>query len=192
MDYSSNRLIRPILARLSLIVGRAVVKYLSSTSGEHQRLRVIALNGETISDIDWVQAYGLESVPLAGAEAIGVFPGGNRDNGVIVIVGDRRYRPQDIVSGEVAVYTDEDELSGGHRVHLKRGQILHLIGKLLTGIFTSSVTITVPTFTINGDLTVSGDVSDSSGTAQTMAAMRAAYNPHTHPGGAGSPPNPLM
>lgn len=191
MEYAAlRRLLNPIINRLSLIVGRAVVKVISSESGEHQRLRLIALNAETISKIERIQDYGFESYPHEDSEAVGIFIGGNRDNGVVIVVGDRRYRPQDLSQGEAALYTDEDQLSGGHRIQLKRGQIIHLLGKIVTGIITSSVTITVPTFTVNGDMTATGDISDSAATTPTMAQMRTAYNAHTHPGGGG--PNPTM
>ena len=44
----------------------------------------------------------------------------------MLCVHDRRYRPDNLSEGEVAIYTDED--SSGHRVWLKRGNIIELIG----------------------------------------------------------------
>jgi len=48
------------------------------------------------------------------------------------------------------------------------------------------VTATVPLFRIEGNLEVTGDITDHiDATGQSMAAMRSTYNGHTHPGDSG-------
>lgn len=44
---------------------------------------------------------------------------------------DRRYAPDDLAPGEVALYTDEDK-SGGCRLHFKRGRLVNLICDTVT------------------------------------------------------------
>lgn len=44
-------------------------------------------------------------------------------------VHDRRYRPTDLQQGEVCIYTDED--SSDHRIHLKRGKGIEMLGTSL-------------------------------------------------------------
>ena len=107
------------------MLGRAVLKAIEN-SEDTQKIQVIALSEETISDIERFQEYGFESYPFVDAEAFIGFLNGNRDHGIALCVHDGRYRPKDLVEGEAAMYTDEDQLSGGHRIHLKRGQIVEI------------------------------------------------------------------
>ena len=120
-----RRLVRPITNKIFLLLGRAVLKAIDN-SGNAQRIRVLALSNETISDIERFQEYGFESYPLAEAEVFVGFLNGNRDHGIAICVHDERYRPQDLSEGESAMYTDEDQKSGGHRIHLKRNQIIQI------------------------------------------------------------------
>ena len=92
-------------------------------SGGRKTIQVIALNGETISDIEWFQDYGFDSYPPVGAETFIGFLNGNRDHGIAVGVPDERYRPTDLVEGESAIYHKE-----GHRVLLKAGGIIEVEG----------------------------------------------------------------
>lgn len=57
----------------------------------------------------------------AGAEAVVLFPSGDRSHGVVISVADRRYRLKGLKSGEVAIYTDE-----GDSIILKRGRVTEI------------------------------------------------------------------
>jgi len=124
-----KRLISPIKNKIFLLLGRAILKAVESNTtdgGTVQKLQVIALAGETINDLERMQEYGLETYPHDGAEVFIGFLNGNRDHGVALVVHDDRHRPTDLAEGEVALYTDEDSSTDGHRIHLKRGQIVDI------------------------------------------------------------------
>jgi len=118
-----KRLIRPITNKIFLLLGRAILK-LVENSESTQKIQVLALSDEVINDIERFQEYGFETYPFADSEAFIGFLNGNRDHGIALVVHDDRYRPTDLVEGEIANYTDEDSETGGHRIHFKRGQII--------------------------------------------------------------------
>lgn len=116
-----KRLIQPLRNKIFLLLGRAILEAVKNTELT-QKIQVTALSGEVITDMERFQEYGFETYPLEGAEVIAVFLNGNRDHGIAVCVHDRRYRPQDLVEGEVIVYTDEDKILP-FRIQMKRGRI---------------------------------------------------------------------
>lgn len=116
-----KRLIRPLQNKIFLLLGRAVLMAVNNANLT-QEVQIAALEGEVISDMERFQEYGFETYPLIGAEVLPVFFNGNRDHGIAACVHDRRYRPQDLVAGEVAVYTDEDATTP-FRIQMKRGRI---------------------------------------------------------------------
>ena len=103
------------LTRLANLVSRVVLQRVDS-SKRTQLVQLTALEGETRGDIEHLQEYGFASVPQEGAEAVAVFPGGDRSHGLVIATGDRRYRLTGLESGEVALYTDQ-----GDKVVLERG-----------------------------------------------------------------------
>jgi len=122
-----NRLIARIRTKLALMVGRAVLAAVDN-SGKTQKVQVVALYDETITGVERFQEYGLETRPKKDAEVLLVFIGGNREQGVAACVHDRRYRPKDLAEGEVALYTSEDGAGKEHRVHLKSGKGIDIVG----------------------------------------------------------------
>ena len=148
-----RRLIRPITNKIFLLLGRAVLKAVDE-SGNAQRIQVLALKNETISDIERFQEYGFESYPLAEAEVFIGFLNGNRDHGIAICVHDERHRPQDLSEGESAMYTDEDQKSGGHRIHLKRNQIIQIDCK--NAIINCSEDVEINS--VNATVNCSGDI----------------------------------
>lgn len=120
-----ERMMDDLRNRVRLTVGRAILS-LVSDSKAIQTAQARLLAGETQDDAERIQEYGFTSVPLPGAEGVMVFVGGQRDHGLIIATDDRRYRVKGLAGGEVALYTDED-LDGGHRIHLKRGKVIELL-----------------------------------------------------------------
>jgi hypothetical protein len=51
-------------------------------------------------------------------------PGGCRSNSVLLVVDDRRHRPQGLQPGENILYTDEDRQEAGHRIYFRRGGVV--------------------------------------------------------------------
>lgn len=123
MDFLNfKRLIAPLQRKIFLLLGRALLTAIDNSEGT-QKIQATVLSGETINDIERFQEYGFESYPLSGAEPFIVFLNGNRNQGVVLCVHDRRYRPTDLAPGESAVYHHE-----GHRVIVKAGGIIEVEG----------------------------------------------------------------
>ena len=116
-----KRLVRPIKNKIFLLLGRAVLKLVTNANAT-QKIQVVALADETISDIERFQEYGFETYPFAEAEVFIGFLNGNRDHGIALCVHDGRYRPTDLTEGEVVVYTDEDATTP-FRIQMKRNRI---------------------------------------------------------------------
>jgi len=138
--------------------------------------------------------YGFHSNPPPGADAVLVFMGGDRTQGVVIACGHQKYRMKGLASGEIALCDDL-----GQTVYLTRSGIV-VKGAGLPMVITDAPQITLDTplvkatgdVEIAGNLTVTknivsdqnitatGDVADAGGT-KTMAGMRAVYNGHEHP-----------
>lgn len=98
-----RHLLRPLATRVANTVARAVVQ-LVDDSTKLQLLQVGVLADETVDGAEHHQPYGLASVPLAGAEAVVVFPGGDRSHPLVVAVSDRRHRPTGGDPGQVTLH----------------------------------------------------------------------------------------
>lgn len=178
--------VRQVLAelrtRLRLLVSRAAVREVDSGSAQ-QLLRLGLLGDEERRGVPHVEPYGFTSAPKEGSEAVAVFPQGDRGRGLVVVVGDRRFRLKGLKPGEVALYTDE-----GDRIHFRRGGEIDVQAGNL-------VRLSAPQVRIEGDLVVTGDVTDQvDDGGLSMAAMRQTYNSHTHPvsGGTAQPTTQQM
>jgi phage gp45-like len=134
-----ERMYRRILAT----VGRGKV-LLGDDSGSVQILQVQLSANETRDKCYRLAEYGYASFPLGGADAVMVFIGGDRSNGVVIATGDQRYRLH-LVQGEVAIHTDL-----GQKVHLTRTAIvidgaglpINMLGDVnVTGTLTASVDV---------------------------------------------------
>lgn len=143
--------------RVRLTIGRAVLSVISDGRAV-QVAQAQLLAGETQDDVERIQEYGLTSVPLPGAEAVVAFVGGQRDHGLIIATEDRRYRIKGLVGGEVALYTDED-ITGGHRIHLKRNKEVEIISDA-----TASILQTPTKTTVSNDT----EIEAVTGTASTV------------------------
>lgn len=98
-----RHLLRPLATRIANIAARATVSR-ASDGKKLQLLQLGVLDGETVEDAEHHQPYGFSSVPMGGAEAVVIFPGGDRAHPLVVAVSDRRYRPTGGEAGEVTVY----------------------------------------------------------------------------------------
>lgn len=115
-----TQLLRPIRVALANSIARAVVQLVDDAK-KQQMAQVGVLEGEDVDDAEHFQPYGFSSVPLPGAEAIVLFPGGDRGHPLVPVVSDRRYRPTSGQAGEVVLYTDE-----GDKIRLGRGHVISL------------------------------------------------------------------
>jgi phage baseplate assembly protein V len=100
-----DRLLRPLKQRIANTIARAVVQVINDGT-KLQSVQLGAMAGETIDDGERFQEYGFTSVPLDGAEAVVVFPNGDRGHPLVIAIDDRRHRPTGLEAGEVAVYSE--------------------------------------------------------------------------------------
>jgi phage baseplate assembly protein V len=113
-----RHVLRPLASRVANVVARGVV-HLVDDAQKLQLVQLGVLADETIDAGEHHQPYGFSSVPLPGAEAVAVFPGGDRGHPLVLAVSDRRHRPTGGQAGEVVLYTDE-----GDTVRLGRGHVV--------------------------------------------------------------------
>lgn len=194
-----KRALEAVRTRIMLLVTRAVVRLVDS-SLKMQALQLDGLKGETRSDVEHFEPYGFTSHPFAGAEAIAVAVGGNRDHTIALTVADRRYRLTTLAEGEVALHDDQ-----GQVVHIKRSEIrvqaltrVVVDGSALVQLVSSGqIQLVAPLVAVIGELQATGDITDNAlAGGKSMAAHRAVYNSHTHGendvGGQTDPPTQVI
>jgi phage baseplate assembly protein V len=106
---------RRIFQRVAGLLAR--IRITSSDSGSKCQLVSGADAGEPFS-VEAVEPYGLTVTPLPGAEAVLASPGGDTAAGVVIQIGDRRFRPTGLPLGDVCVYDHR-----GNRVWLRASGI---------------------------------------------------------------------
>jgi phage baseplate assembly protein V len=160
--------------RLRNMICRGIVKLVDDGT-TLQTLQLSLLAGELRDGIERFQDYGLTSHPFNDAEAVVLFPGGDRSHGLCIKVDDRRYRLTALAQGEVALYDDQ-----GQTVHIRRDGIYVISAQQLVvdtpqALFTGDVGI-------DGQLYVAGDIDSD---ADVIASGISLIN-HTHPITSGS------
>lgn len=173
-----RRLIRPIQNRIYRIIGRAILTALDNTGGM-QRLKLSVMKDETLSNIERIQEYGLDTYPAADTQVILVCQNGNREQALAICVSDRDARPTDLAEGEVCLYTTEDD-GGDHRIHLKAGKIIDIKGTTLNITTTGNAVITCDTANITSSTAVNIDGGTGSplGVVQGACACHFTGSPH--------------
>jgi phage baseplate assembly protein V len=165
---------RLLFRKIGNFFARGIVKLVNDSRGT-QTVQTSLMADEVRDGIESSQPYGFTSYPLSGAECIALFAGGNRDNGAVITIFDKRYRPKNLPAGSVRLYD-----ASGTKILLKNDGTIEVTAN-------TSVTVTAPKVYITGDLEVTGnikatgDITDRSATTpKTMSGMRTAYNTHTH------------
>ncbi|WP_047284147.1 phage baseplate assembly protein V [Pseudomonas protegens] len=139
------------MSLLTRLLARGTV-VLAHSANKLQSLQMRLTAGEVNDDMEHFEPYGFTSNPLAGAEGIATFLGGDRSHGVVLVVADRRYRLKALAAGEVAIYTDE-----GDKIHFKRGRVIDIDTATLNIRASSGVTIDSPTLSMSGKILSQGD-----------------------------------
>lgn len=189
-----QKLTESLRGKVQLMVGRAILSAIND-GGAIQTVQAQLLADEVQDDAERIQQYGFSSVPLAGAEGVLVFVGGNRDHGLVIATDDRRYRKKGLQAGEVCLYTDEGDsivFNRGKIVRVTAGTQVEVTAPVVTIKAATKVRMETPLLEVTGDIK---DKCDSSG--KTMAGMRTTYNTHTHnennaAGGSTQQPNQTM
>jgi len=94
---------RQISTSLRNMIARAVVP-LVDDGKNLQLVQLDGFEGGPLDGAEHFQSYGFSSVPLAGAEAVAIFPSGDLGHPLVVAISDRRHRPVGGQPGEVTIY----------------------------------------------------------------------------------------
>lgn len=113
-----GRLHGPLRNRIANLIARSVVTRVNDAP-KLQELQLGILADESRDECEHFQTYGFSSIPLPGAEAVALFPNGDRGVALVIAVDDRRYRPKGGQGGESVMYTDE-----GDEIRLARGHVI--------------------------------------------------------------------
>lgn len=202
-----HKLTESMRAKVQLMVGRAILSAIND-GGAVQTVQAQLMADEVQDDAERIQQYGFTSVPLPGAEAVLVFVGGNRDHGLVIATEDRRYRKTGLQPGEVCLYTDEGDsiiFNRGKIVRITAGAEVDITAPVVNVNAGTQAQVTSPLVTVTAStkvrlvtpaLEVTGDIKDNCDSGgKTMAAMRTAYNGHSHTdpqGGSVGPATPSM
>lgn len=164
--------LRRLSQRVMSALARATIS-LVDDSGKVQLIQVVASAMQTIDKVPRFAEYGMTSNPPANTEAIVLFVGGDRSNGVVIATGNSQYRVTGLTSGEVCVHDNT-----GQKVYLSQsGMVLDGGGKPVTITNTPEIDADTPL------LKCKGDILDNYGSnAHSMADMRAHDNAHVHSG----------
>lgn len=136
--------VKNMLARGTVVLVDALKKM--------QSLQMRLTADELKDNAEHFEPYGFTSNPLAGAEVLTVFIGGDRSHAVVLVAADRRYRIQSLKPGEVAIYTDE-----GDKIHFKRGRIIDIETGTLNIKATTAVNFETPVINQTGQIVSVGD-----------------------------------
>ena len=179
MSTVLGRALSKIRRGIQLALSRAVVT-LVDDGPKMQEIQLQILTGELVDGVEKFEPYGLTSHPFTKSEAIAASIGGARGHLVALVVGDRRYRLAGLAEGEVALFDDQGQYvkiaRSGIHVHTTQDVVLHGGTTTIEGDLHVTGNISG-----DGDAAIQGDISDQSGVAQSMAAMRDKFNAHTHP-----------
>lgn len=134
--------LRDIGARVMMMFSRGVVRSVNDATGR-QQVQVELLKDELRDGVEHMQNYGFTSHPLGGDVAV-AFLGGNREQGIVLVVDDRRYRLS-LQPGEVAIYDDQ-------------GNKIELLRDMLKVTAVAKVLIEAPEVQIIGNLDIHGNV----------------------------------
>lgn len=110
-----NDALRDLGSRVRMMFARGVLRAVNDT-GPRQQVQVELLKDELRDGLEHMQNYGFTSHPQGGDCAV-AFNGGNREQGIVLVIDDRRYRIP-LLAGEVAIYDDL-----GNKIELLRDMV---------------------------------------------------------------------
>jgi phage baseplate assembly protein V len=145
--------LRDLTSRVMMMFGRGVLRGVNDANGR-QQLQVELLKGELRDGVEHMQNYGFTSHPTGGDVAAASI-GGNREQIIVLVVDDRRYRIP-LQAGEVAMYDDQ-----GNKIELLRDMVK------VTAV--QHAEVKAPTIKLIGEIELVGNVKiqgniDSNGT----------------------------
>lgn len=122
--------LQSLASSIAGLAWRAVVVFAKPT--KMQGLQVMTDQPRDVPE--HFEPYGFTSNPNPGAEAIVINLGDGEDHQIAIVVGDRRFRLQTLLTGEVALYDDQGQsvaLMKGARVVVTTAGTVELAGAAL-------------------------------------------------------------
>ncbi|PXX49366.1 phage baseplate assembly protein V [Aquitalea magnusonii] len=173
-----------LMNRVWMLVGRGKIGPVND-AGAIQVVQVQLGASEVRDNTRRAAEYGFTSNPPSGTDAVLVFVGGDRSNGVIVATNHQPSRLKGLLPGEVAIFDNQ-----GQSIYLTRGGIV-VNGAGLPMTVNNTPTITVnaeakvvlntPELNVAGQINAGGDITDNADAGgKSMAQMRSIYNRHDH------------
>ncbi|GAB3478740.1 phage baseplate assembly protein V [Azotobacter salinestris] len=150
--------IRTLGNRVMMAFARGVLRAVSDSTAR-QTLQVELLRGELRDGVERMQNYGFTAHPHPGADAAIAFVAGNREQGIVLVVDDRRFRLK-LEPGEVAMYDDL-----GNKIQLLRDRVQ------ITAV--QALEIVAPDVAIAGNVAITGTLTNNG---------KDVGSTHTHPG----------
>lgn len=169
MRKAVEKIMKPMLRRIYLMLGRAVLTALNDSNGR-QYVQFEALKGEVKDKVERLQNYGFSSNPLSGAQVLFGCIGGNRDHPLAIVVDDPRYRPKGKKPGETIMYSHT-----GNYIIIKNDGSIEISADTLLVKAASKVRFETPILECTGDIVDRVDLD-----GRSMGAMRDKYNTHKH------------
>ena len=100
-----NSTLKKLAARVKSGIARGLIKAVVDT-GEIQLVKVSTVEGDTQDGIERLQPFGLSSNPPVGSEAVIMYFGGNREDGIVLMVDSGANRPTGLEAGEAQFYSE--------------------------------------------------------------------------------------
>lgn len=180
--------------RMMSVIGRGRVTT-SNDGGSVQTLQLNMGPFEVRDATPRVVEFGFTSRPPLTSDVIVLFINGDRSNGVAIATNHQPSRPTGLSEGEVQIYDLWGKSiylteNGGIVINAKGTNVTVNDAANVTINASSEVVMNTPTLKVNGNIVATGNVTDS---VRSMAADRALYNEHGHPGdGISAPPVPTQ
>lgn len=166
---------RELAQRLFGLIGRGRITR-ANPAPDQQLLQLVLTADELKDEMEHAEPFGFTACPKDGAEAITLFLGGDRSNGVVISVSDRRCRVRDLKPGESAVYN-----AAGHTIVLYEDRIEVTAPRIVLKA-AEEVVADTPLLRATGRIEAAGDIIDHAGSGgSSLAEVRAAHDGHHHP-----------
>lgn len=100
--------------KIANMLTRAVVSLISQDETKGKVIcQVLGLADEIKSEVEYLQPYGLRSIPLKGSRGILLAYGGSKSNATMINIDDKRFGKFSLQEGDVCIYSK----NGAHTIY---------------------------------------------------------------------------
>lgn len=125
-----------------------------------QKVQVSGLADETLQDVEFMQQFGVTSVPPAGTQVVVLPIGGTTSHSIVVATENGSYRIKGLQGGEVAVYDES-----GSSIVLRKGKLIEIDCDVLKITAATKVDISSPLVETDQVFTAQGQINGNGGMA---------------------------